>query len=170
MQLENESYKNVFEMEDSQESFLEWINKPYISSNLRDQLAKSNLLIIPREGVRENIGPVFPSGTEELFIFLKENAGEDLRPEICIEDDDYVELIEHWDLFTVGHLLVNDFVAPLVVNLIYDFIKSRVGPRMSKTQAKFDLTIIDDSIHMHYEGPAEEIRETLLTAMEELKK
>lgn len=170
--MKDESYKNIFEIKDTQESILNWIKKLYISQRLQQQLSHVNILITPTENVHGHEGPVFPLGTEELFLFLKENASDELIPEICIEDKDYVELMEHWDLFTVGSLIVTCIVAPLVVNLIYDYVKNRVGLRLFETQVKLDLTIGRDgnSTNMHYEGPAEELRETLLPAINDLSK
>lgn len=171
--MKHESYENVFEVEETQESFSDWLNKPYISSKLRKQLVNANLLIVPLEGVQENVGPVFPNCTEELCLFLKENATADLVPEICIEDQDFTELVMHWDLFTVGSIIVKCIVAPFAVNLIYDYLKDRLGPRASKTHVKLELTVVQEdgkAAHMLYEGPSKELRKTLLPAIENLSK
>lgn len=176
--MKHESYENIFEISETQDSFSDWLNKPYISSKLQKQLSKANLLIIPDEeirahkGVRNHSGQVFPTGTEELFLFFKDNANDTLLPEICVEDDDYVELVMHWDLFTIGNLIVSYLVAPLTVNLIYDFLKIYLGSKFFKTHVKLELTIEKEgeSTHVLYEGPAEKFHETILPSIEKLSK
>ena len=157
---------------ETQESFSDWLNKPYISPSLREKLSTANLLIVPIDNIDIYKGPVFPSGTEEFFLFLKENATDGMIPEICIEEKDYVELVQHWDLITIGSLVVTCLLAPLAVNFIHDYLKGKLGPRVTKTHVKFGLTIEKEgsTTHMNYEGPAEELRDTLLPAIQDMSK
>lgn len=168
--MKHESYENTFEVKKTQESFSDWLNKPYISPNLQKSLVTANLLIIPIEGVRDYKGPVFPDGTADLFLYLKENAQNKIIPEICIDDEDYVELVMHWDLITIGTIIVTDLVAPLAVNIIYDFLKARLGQKFSKTHVKIEIIIDKEgqSTHIFYEGPSEELSDKILPVVKKI--
>lgn len=169
--MKHESYERIFVVEDTQISFETWFSKPYISPSLRSQLKNANLLIVPDEGIRETIGPVFPEGTAELFRFLKECSEEGLISEICIEDNNYNELALHWDLVNVGTVVATLIVAPVAVNLISEYLKKWLGPKEEKTHIKFDMTIVESknkSTHILYEGPAKEFKDTLSPVIKSL--
>lgn len=168
--MKQESYEKVFEVCEAQDSFSDWLNKPYISQSLREKLSEANLLIVPIDDINHYKGPVFPSGTEELFLFLKENATNGMIPEICIEEEDYVELVQHWDLITIGSMILSCVLVPLAINFIYDYIKSHYGSKLSKTQVKLEITIEDNKTHIHYKGPVEELLETILPAIQDMSK
>ena len=168
--MKHESYEKTFKVKKTQESFSDWLNKSYISPNLQKSLDTANLLIVPIEGVRNYEGPVFPDGTADLFLFLKKNAQDKVIPEICIDHEDYVELVMHWDLITVGTIIVTNLVAPLTVNLIYDFLKTRFGQKFSKTHVKIELIIEKDgqSTHIFYEGPSKEFSDKILPVVKKI--
>lgn len=65
---------------------------------------------------------------------------------------------------------MKDFVAATVVHLIFEYIKSRVGPRLAKTQVKLELTVENEAVYskLHYEGPAKEFTDTMIPAIEKL--
>lgn len=170
--MEIKSYKNILEVTESDKTFSKVIGNDYLSSDLRDNLSEANLIILPIDRVSGHEGPVFESGTGDLFNFIKNNAGDEIIPEISIDDEDYVELIKHWDLVAIGTIIVQNLIAPLAVNLIYDYITSSVGLRLPNTHVKFHMIIEKDnaSTKIHYEGPAEEFAEKLLPTIENLNK
>ena len=107
----------------SNESFLTWIDRPYISAETRAHLSNASALIVPREGYGERSEIVyFPNGTDNLLFFLKNAETDEFRVGICIEDRDYKELALYADVISVAMMLVTTVVAPLVVNLIADWV------------------------------------------------
>ncbi len=61
-----------FNVENTEETFATWINKPFIPNELKSELSNANLLIIPREGFGDIDDPLFPTGTEEILTIFKE--------------------------------------------------------------------------------------------------
>lgn len=159
-------------VQDSQESIQTWTSRSYISDELREQLSKANVLVVPNEGYGDRADLVyFPGGTEELFHFLRESVQENLFVGICIEDEDYKELVLHVDLVIIAGFVVTSLVAPLAVDLIAEYIKRRVGKREAETEVRSKLTVCDEitgrSVHFSYEGPASEYRDVMVNAIQE---
>lgn len=160
-------------VKNSQESLSTWTSRPYISNTLREQLSKANVLLVPTEGYGDQPGLVFfPSGTEEVFQFLRESQQGNLSVDICIEDKDYKEVARHAEILIIASLIVTTIVAPVVADLIAEYIKRRWGSREVETTVKLEITVCDEkagrSVRISYEGPASEYRNTMGNAIQNL--
>ena len=155
--------------ESSLESIESWCNRPYIGDALRGQILKANVLLVPIEGFRERTDPMFPQGTEDLLQFLRESPNEDIKADICIEDEDYRELALHFDLLVLAGAVVTLVVAPIVADLISEYIKRRLGSREPETIVRSELIVYDEttgrSVRLSYEGPASAYRDTMGNAI-----
>jgi hypothetical protein len=161
--------RKVFEVVEVQDSFENWANRPYIADELRPQLAKSNLLILPTEQFREIDYPVFPKGTEDLFVFLKENSPSTVHPEICINDEDYKELALHSALLIAGGFLLTSIIVPVVVNLISEYLKAKATSKDDRVNIQ--LTVIENNgraFKIKYEGPIPEFEQKVLPIITKL--
>lgn len=160
--------------EASTESFQTWIKRPYLGDSLREQLSKANVLVVPNEGYGERTDLVyFPSGTAELFQFIRESGKENISTEVCIEDKDYKEVALHADLVIIATFVVTSLVAPLAVDLIAEYIKQRLfGKREDETEVRAKLTVYDEkngrSIDFSYKGPAPGYHEVMTKAISQL--
>jgi hypothetical protein len=163
------NHGEILKIEEVAESFETWANQPFISSETRQLILKSNLLVVPWLGFRSLDIPVFPVCTEELFRFLKDKAPPEVIPEICIEDKDYKEVALHGALLIVGVFVVTAFIAPLAVDLISEYIKRRIfKPDEDKAKARVELTVIEEggkALNFKYEGPARDFRKTINAAL-----
>lgn len=152
--------------EGSQESIRTWASRPYISSTLRRELAAVDALIVPNEGYGDQADLIyFPEGTEEVLHFLQASAGEALTVDIAIEEDDYKEISLRADWLTIAGLVVKFGVAPIVVGLLGDYIKKRLGKRIDQTIIKSTITVSEEkgkrSAAITYEGPASRYAEVM---------
>ena len=158
----------------SRESIESWCNRPYIGDALRDQLLRANVLLVPIEGFRERTDPMFPQGTEELLQFLRESPDEDIKVDICIEDQDYRELALHFDLLVLAGAVVTLVVAPVVADLISEYIKRHLGSREPEAIVKSELIVYDEisgrSVRLSYEGPASAYRDTMANAIHGMRR
>ena len=154
--------KNL-EIERTGEVLTYWYDRPYISPKLRKQLSAANVLIVPEEDNSSVNGPVFPSGTDELFSFLKEHCPDGIIPEICIEDGDFRELDLRHDILYICKLAVDYIIAPIIVNILYDYIKYRIANKRDVTlKTQFIISKPDGSaIKYKYNGPAEQFLDVL---------
>jgi hypothetical protein len=130
---------------------------------------KANVLLVPIEGFRERTDPMFHQGTEDLLQFLRESPNEDIRVDICIEDEDYRELALHLDLLVLASAVVTLVVAPIVADLIAEYIKRRLGSREPETIVRSEMFVYDErtgrSVRFSYEGPASAYRDTMANAI-----
>jgi hypothetical protein len=161
--------ENITITESVEESFGFWLNKPYISDELRSVLSSANVLIVPYEGFRELDTRVFPVGTEEIFSELKSHVDNGVVPEICIEDKDYRELALHSDLLIIGTFIVTTFAAPTFVNIVSEWVNNRLGFKKESTNVKIELTVAKSdgtAGRILYEGPAKEFATTVGEAIQ----
>jgi hypothetical protein len=168
--MDQESLRPVLTEESSKESFDFYMGRPYIGEDLRTRLLAADALIIPNEGYGERTELVyFPSGTSDLYQFLADKNIEGLKIEICIEDDDYKEIALHYDWLSIAGFVVTALVAPLVVELIADYIKEHLGKRVPETNVKSKLIVLEEkggrNIIYTYEGPASEYQKIMSDAI-----
>lgn len=143
---------------DSSENFDTWINRKYISEELKNNLKKANILLVPNEGFRDKNIPVFPVKSEELFTYIKNRLPLDFKVDICIKDEDYKELALHTDLVILGSFVVTILAAPILVNIISEYIKQKILKDKEKRRVKVSLTVVDEegkSKNLTYEGNTE---------------
>ncbi|MDJ0619573.1 MAG: hypothetical protein QNJ63_23000 [Calothrix sp. MO_192.B10] len=163
--------KDQFVVEKSDLSFKTWLAKPYISDELRQQLLKSNVLLLPQENFREGTGIIFPIGTDEIFSDLRENAPDDVCIDILIEDSDYKEIALFSDpLIILGGFIVTSIVAPIFVNLLSDYlIKKRL---IQKTASQIRIEILvegnKETTRVFYEGSVSDFYKTVYPVVESI--
>jgi hypothetical protein len=161
--------EDVLIEKDSKENFSSWLNRPFVGEELRKELAKANVLMVPMEGVRERKDLNFPSGTEGLLEFLKENARDGMVPDICIDDKDFKTLVLHDVTIILGSFVVTALLAPVVADLISEYLKKEIWPdKPEETKVDFKMTIVESdgtSKELSYNGPAKTFEKTIGTRL-----
>lgn len=151
----------------SVESLDTWKNSSFLGDDLRISLADKNLLLVPEEVTIDGSKiRCFPQGTQALAEFLREEAPEGLKWDVCIDESDYQEYVRHADVAVIVGVFATLFVAPLCVNLLAEYIKRRCGVGLKDTTVKASLTVKDEtsgrSLAFKYDGPAETFEKTML--------
>lgn len=159
--------------ESSQESIRTWAARSYVGNRLREQLKNADALIVPNEGLGDQEELVyFPEGTEEVLRFLQSSASDGLTVDIVIEEKDYKELSLRADWLMIAALVVKVGVAPILVGLLSEYIKKRLGNRIDNTIVKSSITVSDEetkrSVAITYEGPASTYREVMGKAVKNM--
>lgn len=159
----------------SEKSFSSFIDKDYISQELKERLLAANVLIVPNEGYGDLTDQVhFPAGTSDLYQYLLENEDEKLSIDVCIEDKDFKELSLHADWLALAEFVVKDFLAPLLVALLAEYIIHTRGKRIKHTNVKSTLIVVDTKdehrVEYTYEGPALEYKDVMLDAISKFGK
>lgn len=178
---EGRTQTDLLEVRETERDLTYWHTRPFVSPALRARIEKAPILLVPQEGFRDYAGPVFPVGTEEMFRRAQENAPAGGPFEVCISDEDYKELALHESLFIVATIAIGSLVvAPIVVNIVSDFLKGKLfSPAKEKTAtAKFTLIVSETStkdakrraIEMKYEGPVDKLEPTFTARLGELKR
>ncbi|MEG4796558.1 hypothetical protein QUA69_15865 [Microcoleus sp. LAD1_D1] len=163
--------KDQFVVEKSEVSFNTWLAKPYVSDNLRQQLSQSNILLLPLENFREGTGIIFPTGTDDVFSYLKENSPENVCVDILVEDSDYKEIALFSDLLILlGGFIVTSLIAPIFVNLISDYLLKKRLPQKTASQVRIEILVegYKETTRVYYEGSVSDFYETVYPVVESL--
>lgn len=154
-----------------QTGFEYWSNAESLSLETQTAIQGSDLVLVPAEGFGDYVEPVFPKGSDELFQFLCNHVPSGMKVELAAEDKDYKELGLHADTFYVATVLVRLLVAPVAVGLIVEYLKSRLGSRLNKTEVRASM-ILDQTdgpnsktLRLSYEGPAIAFEKTMREAL-----
>lgn len=155
--------KTTLRVTPSDSTFDYWLDKSFVPDSLRTQLAKANVLIVPQLGYLDYKGPLFPTGTEEFYHFLKEQDSEEFVVDICIDDDQFKSLARLHDEFYLPTMIIVPAVAHIFAHYVIRFIDDRLRSGASKTVIKSEVIIqdpeTDKSVKVSYEGPASEYDE-----------
>jgi hypothetical protein len=152
------SKQKQFTIEDIQVDFENYINKEYLSQSLKAELIKSDILILPEEGFKDRDIPVFPVKTEELFIYLR---NKNLNIEICIDDEQYVELALHGDLRRLGIFVVKKVILPIFISVLAAYIANKVLKTDETNKVKLEIVVVDSTKakKINFEGSAKDFIE-----------
>lgn len=149
---------NEIIINDTFENFDLWINKDFISDELKAELRKADILLVPVLENSEKKISVFADHSENVFLFLKNKMPLNYKVDICVEDNDYKELALHYDLTNLGAFICTYLALPLFINLISQYIYERIS-KIRKDQAiKVSITTVGKkglSKKIEYEGNAE---------------
>jgi len=149
---------------ESSVTFEDFYSKDYFPKELEGAIKKANMLILPYEGFRDFEKPVFPEETQKFFHFLREKGDPSLITDICISDEDYFELELHADLIVIPMMILSSFVLPVTINVVSDYISSKIESRNRNTELKVKATFTvvngDSSKIFEFEGDADKFEET----------
>lgn len=162
-------------IEERTESAVTWSNRPFVSDGLRRKVASADILLVPDEGYVDRPDlRFFPSGTTEFVEYLRRETPPNVLVEACIDDDDYREVTRHAAILYVAKAVVTLLAAPLFVNLLAQYIKRKLAslkdPATLKTSVTFHDRETGRSVHLSYEGPATEFRNTALGTLKEMQR
>ena len=152
-----------------------WLAKAYVPQDLRDQLAKTDILLIPQDGFRDFTGPLYPVGTEEFLRSLQDSGGDRVTVDVTVSDDDYKELALHADWLILAGIAASMFAAPITVNMVSEYLKRKIWPEDPKRGVKVKLRLQDGegeaarSVEISYEGPADDFDRSMESAFAELR-
>ena len=173
--MKHEIFDTVLNVSDTDITFEEIYNKPFVPKEYMDDIKRANLLIIPTGSYGDDGGVVFPETTREFFEFLKENATEEFVPDIAISDDDFRRMELHSARIDLAEIIVQWAVLPIATSMIasflYDLVKKyRRKPEdtSAKVQIITEETATKKSKKITYEGPVSGVKDALDQATKDL--
>jgi hypothetical protein len=133
-------------------------------------IASADILLVPMERFRNEVEFVFHQGTPRLFNFLKEGAVA-YNVEICVDDDQYLELALHGAAHRLGTIIVTYVAAPLLVGLLTNYVYDELR---AKPQDTVEASIVVEDhdcrgFSFHFDGNASDFH-LLADAVGELSK
>jgi len=130
---------------DTNETFESWLNKDFITEDLRKLLSNASILIVPFENLRDTPNPLlFPIGTEDILRYFKEKLPQGQIIDICITDEDYQEFAFYSDYKRLGNFIVKSFVIAAFVNILSAYVYDKF---IKEDDSKPQIQIIDKSTH-----------------------
>ncbi|KAB2400100.1 MULTISPECIES: hypothetical protein [Bacillus cereus group] len=155
---------NELKITESCVTFENVYSKDYFPKKLEGDIKKANMLILPYERFRDFDNPVFPEETLKFFHFLREKGDPSLITDICISDEEYIELELHADLIVIPMMILSSVVLPVAINVVSDYISSKIESRNRNAELKIKATLTvvhgDSSKIFEYEGDADKFEET----------
>lgn len=128
---------------DTNENFETWLNKEFVTADLKKLLADKSILLIPFENLRDTPNPLmFPIGTENVLRYFKNNLPKNQMIDICISDEDYQEFAFYSDYKRLGNFLVKSVAIVVFVNVLSSYVYDQY---IKEDDTKPQIQIIDKS-------------------------
>jgi hypothetical protein len=129
---------------------------------LREQLAKASILIIPHRMKYEGRASIFVVGTIDLYRHLLENSPDNVIVNIATKDDEYIELAQHSALIELATTIACETVASILLGLITNYIYDAITQEGSRVKSEMIIVNKDgSSTSIKYNGPAKEYYNTV---------
>ena len=138
------------------ENIEEYTNKNYIPDNLKEQIQSADIVILPIEGFRNYKQPIFPRGTESIYLYLKKNLPSKYNLEIAISDEDYKELSLNYALIDLGIFMLKEVILPLFLNLLANYTFYKFPSKNNNVKLKIILT--DKLKSIDFEGSSNDFK------------
>ena len=147
----------------------EWIQMAELPESIKSGVLSADILIVPSMMSKQPVA--FMSGTMDLFAYLQAEVGD--RVEICIREDDYVEIELNSRKIRLGKFMLKDIALPLFLSILGGYIANQCNrPAVPETvievqeyqkpvEVKFSITVEDSTgrrKEFQYEGPATDFK------------
>lgn len=148
----------------------EWIQMAKLPEGLRNAVISADILIAPSMMSKQPMA--FMSGTLELFAYLQSQVGD--RVEICIGEDEYVEIELNSRKIRLGKFILKDIALSLFLSILGGYIANQCDrPEVSEpvievqefqkpVEVEFSITVEDSTgrrKEFRYDGPAADYKE-----------
>lgn len=154
-----------FVIRESEKGLDYWKSRKLVAEAIENEVFQADLLLVPKEGYGDYKGPLFPQGTEKIFLFLKKYVPQDISVDICAEDDSFRELALYHDDIILPLLLIDKVMLPIALALLVDYIKTRIAKnKENKSRMKLKIFVKDSEriMEVEYEGPIDIFKEEIV--------
>lgn len=149
----------IIKINDVTDTISSWINRDFVSDELRESLRAVNCLFVPYEGRGISDKLVFPKGMSPFFNFLKNNLSDDsvLSPDLCIDDENFLELHMHGKIEDIGKIVIDKVALPVFVTLLSTYLIANFQ-KDKDIDLRFKVIVQEDgkSVQIDYNGPKED--------------
>ena len=148
----------------------EWIRMVDLPEDFRNGVISADILIVPSMMSKQPMA--FMSGTMELFAYLQSQVGD--RVEICIGEDEYVEIELNSRKIRLGNFILKDIALPLFLSILGGYIANQcnrpavpepvieVQEFQKPVEVEFSITVEDSTgrrKEFQYDGPAADYKD-----------
>lgn len=154
-------YEEICKIESTSENKKYWINKEFISQNIKNKLKDSNLIFIPEKRYGGDIG--FHEEALPFFEYIEEKNDENITANFCIDEENYQEFILHSYVIRFGEILVESIILPIAINYLYDYLKTKFSnsSEEDKIEIKLNIEKNNQNIEFEYNGSINNFKEII---------
>ena len=128
------------------DTFENWLEKEFVSDDLKNTLSNASILIVPFENLRDTPNPLlFPIGTENILKYFKDNLPQEQIIDICISDELYQEFAFYSDYKRLGNFVVKAVAVPVFAGILSAYVYDKY---IKEDNSKPQIEIIDNSTHI----------------------
>lgn len=158
--------KSLLRISESSLNFSRIISMPYTPEEYMDDIKYANVLLIPEDRYQDGTW-LFTEYTSEIYNYLKENASEDVKMDICISDKDYKKLELHSEVINLGEFLVTNVILSIFINLLSSYLydklrKNHKKPKDVNTSVNITVEKNGKSKKITYSGSVENFEKVLM--------
>jgi hypothetical protein len=157
---------NCFEITSSYVTFESSVSEVDLSQERIDELKQKNILALPIKNYHGKEGFFFFGGTRQFYMFCQEFST-DQHIDFCIEKSQYLEIdLNSVELF-LGTFLISSIAIPIFVNLISDFIKSKLADKNDKITINIIINNIyqNNSSEIYFKGTREDFENKVIKTL-----
>jgi hypothetical protein len=154
------------EVKESSQGRSYWLDRPWMQTQ-RLAARDADILVVPWENFREGFPAVFPQGTSQFVVQLREATGSTVA--IAIDKDQYVEITLHSNVKRYATLLVTLVALPTVASTIGNLLSHAIEGAKPDDTVELKLLVEDHGdkcISIEYKGPPGRAVETVVKEAE----
>lgn len=144
---------------ESSEDLHYWATRDSFNETTRQRIMAADIILIPWDRKRDEIGDSFPSGTEEFFKEIQESVGIG-RIALAANEGEFSELALHSNEVRFPTLLATIVILPIALNLL----SSQIDRYMTspKPPATIEMSLVIDGqdgncVKIDYKGPPKDL-------------
>lgn len=141
MSTENEMTE-VLTVTETTESRQFWLEQNFVK-DLEQKLVAADVLIVPLHEFRPNVKYIFHQDTPALYEYLRSKLAAQMVVEICVNDEEYLEIALHSNFLRLSQIVVSYAVAPVVFGLLTNYIYDELKAKPMDT-VELSLTVEDE--------------------------
>jgi hypothetical protein len=123
-----------------------WKHNEKLSYQVRKDILPANVLFVPLNDDSGIPTSAFAPDTEHFFNYLCRSGRDDLKVDLCVNDDEYRILDLYSDpitLTSIGTIVISSIIAPVIKDLILDYIRSL--NRQPDQDSTFQINVVIDN-------------------------
>ena len=129
---------------DTNENFETWISRKYIPDELKSNLVRAKVLLVPIEKFRDQEALLLCPLACEVIDYLREKLPEDVKVDICVPDECIEELALYDHDIILGDFFIYSTVATLFFGIVSNFIYDKF---IKQKKSEYQVQIIDNSVN-----------------------
>lgn len=138
------------------ENMDELVDKTYLSDDLKEQIFSADVIILPIKEFRDIKTPLFPRGTESIYLYLKKNLPSEINLEIAISDENFKELSLNHALIDLGIFMLKEAILPFFLNILANYAFYKFP--LIKNKVKLKIILSDKLKLIDFEGSADDFK------------